>query len=496
MPLSVLPSSRARFVTLLLVLAACGDGGSGPDPLPAGFRVISGGIGEDSVLVARTAPLVLEVRATGGALLRDTTVRFESPAPADAGRAGERGVLACAVATTPCTIGAGFTHDARTDAQGRVTVQVRHGTVAGTSWLRFSVPGTSYRDSVSYVTRPGAAVSVQAELSDSLIMVGGTAQLTATTLDQFDNASTAGLTVVPTGGVTVGANGQVTGAAVGHARIRASAGALRDSVQLLVMPAGRFAAAGGMAVVAQNFDGSARVTRGGVGEIGIYGLRPVWLPGTERVIVHSLAQGSARLHAVDMASGTVQVVNAAPPATLAHEWYPDAATAEWIYFMGETTSGSYAVMRIRPDGSMLQQMAATAPSYGGYYRPALSPDGSKLAVQVVHEGTVHVGVFSAATGAALSPLVPSATAPRWSPDGAWVAMARPGSGTVRVMRADGSELRTISPAAYGEWLDWTADGEWLVTRGPTGALFLVRVSNGEVLDVPDSAGLWQPAVKR
>ena len=262
------------------------------------------------------------------------------------------------------------------------------------------------------------------------------------------------------------------------------------------MPTGRFAGVVGGSVVAFDFDGSNRREYAGVTPVAQYGLRPVWTPGGQRIIVHSGTESGARLHTIDAATGTVRPLIAAPTG-LAHEWYPDAATPGWVYFSGEITSGELLTWRVRPDGTNPQQVAPTTPAYPQYYRPALSPDGAKLAVSVVVDGVASVRVFDAASGNALSPVVQNATAPRWSPDGRLLAFSSVRGGPIRVMRPNGSDLRQIGAGRYGEWFDWTADGQWLLAENrQVGALDLVRVSNGVVMPLPFTAGMWQPTVRR
>jgi hypothetical protein len=67
------------------------------------------------------------------------------------------------------------------------------------------------------------------------------------------------------------------------------------------------------------------------------------------------------------------------------------------------------------------------------------------------------------------------------------------------MRPDGTGIRVVSSGSYGEWLDWTADGQWLVASlgNDGGQLALVNVATGESLPLPPGlSGIAQPAVRR
>ena len=261
-------------------------------------------------------------------------------------------------------------------------------------------------------------------------------------------------------------------------------------------PVSMIVASRGNSLVQLGVDGAGQHEYTGATSIAQYGLHPTWVSANGPILVHTTtaAGGSGvRIHAVSLTGGAVTRVS---PTTspLVHEWYP-RVTGGWVYFMGETISGTFEIWRMRPNGAEMAKVPATDPDYGNYYRPVLSPDGSKLAVSTVVGSSIGVRTFTASSGAATSEWVSGATAPRWSPDSRQVAFSSPGGGMIRVMNANGTGLRAISTATFDEWFDWTADGKSLVASNANG-LVLVTVATGAVQPIPGTAGMWQPAVIR
>ena len=88
--------------------------------------------------------------------------------------------------------------------------------------------------------------------------------------------------------------------------------------------------------------------------------------------------------------------------------------------------------------------------------------------------------------------VPGQT-PVWSPDGTRIARTGPlGVGGIWVMQADGSGDRRVSErtGSYGEGLDWSQDGEWLIVRGAS-MLELINVASGLTLRLPFTEALFE-----
>lgn len=256
------------------------------------------------------------------------------------------------------------------------------------------------------------------------------------------------------------------------------------------LPRGRVALVRGNALIVANIDGRRRRKYEGLSSVLQYGMHPSWSPDGKAIYVHSGGAVGA-LHRVSVKTGVVERLLADDGAGA--QWYPQAS-ATGVYFTRET-EGRYRVWRLPLDGAVALPVPETSPPYASYYRPAASPDGRHLAVSVPSDGHPGVRVFSLPTGIATSPLVRNATAPRWSPDGSWVAFSMFQFGPLRMMRPDGSDLRTVGTASFGEWFDWTPDGAWLIGNTQNGVA-LVRIADGREVPLDWALGMWQPAVRR
>jgi hypothetical protein len=485
----------------LLVAAACGDDGSGPDKGVGGegdssLRLIAGAGVEDTIFARHDQGLVVEVRDDEGVLRPGVVVRFESGPSPDSTRRFERGVLVCAVTAADCGgfSGGYFVADS-TDARGRSVVQVRHGSVAGPTYVIVTVPEFGLRDSFPFTTRPGAGVKVVATPRDTAVQLGSSFALGGAVVDRFGNARPADAVTMTAGPSVTVASGQVTGATIGRGYVLLKSGARTDTAYVSVVPAGRVAAVVENRLVVANFDGSARREIDNLVSDWGLGLRPAWVPGSTRLIVNATDGTKVRLQEVDEVAGTRRPLGV--PTELVQELFPAVTSANSgrVYFTGLTSGGSYELWQMTLAGTAPQRRLSNIATYGGYFRPAVSPDGTLLAAAVLAPGGVGVQVFDASTGAAIGPTLLNAHSPKFSPDGQWIAVGTPYGGPIRVMRSNGTEVRTVTPRNFGEWVDWTADGQWLIgTSGP--AMELIRVATGETLPLQWTTGMYQPAVKR
>jgi serine/threonine-protein kinase len=133
----------------------------------------------------------------------------------------------------------------------------------------------------------------------------------------------------------------------------------------------------------------------------------------------------------------------------------------------EGAGGGFEIVRVDRRGAPEQ----VDPGWTGYFPGlALSPDGSRLAVTIVGEGSTDIWVKLLDRGP-LSRLTFEGTEnfrPTWTPDGGSVAFVsnRDGASSLWMQRADGTgEPEPVLRHDAGV-LDaqWSTDGEWLVAR--------------------------------
>jgi len=169
---------------------------------------------------------------------------------------------------------------------------------------------------------------------------------------------------------------------------------------------------------------------------------------------------------MDLATGSADVLAAgAFPA-----WSPDGTRIAF------GSRGDPELWLMNADGTGQQRI-------GIGFAPRWSPDGSRIAFNgdPIDLGTLVV-VNADGTGAALLSATGGQSA-SWSPNGSRIAFERykPGSGgalgELAVIRADGSDLRSLGDAVDP---DWSPDGRWIAASAwSSSALLLVDPDTGE-----------------
>lgn len=490
-------ASRLALALFALGAAACEN--SLAPGVSYQIRVLDAGAASDTVLSMATRPLSVEVDDRNGRPEVGVVVKFLALAADSADSLkGARGMYVCAVQTTPCAryySEQGYSVNLalwqRTDSAGRALAHVQFGVIAGPAAI-----GVSLQDSagpverVKYTTRPGAFARVVATVPDTAVYVGRTYDLGAHAADRFGNARPEPVTLAdatPTV-IHVTSSGQVTASGTGRGRVRMRSGDITDSAWVSVPPHGRLAAFGwapDLSTVNQlvliNTDGSKPLLLGTTP--GISGIAlPVWTPdGNALVFDAAGSSGNAQLNIIDMSGAQRALLHA--PGDFSASLEPAFSSAGWaLYFFGtEDSAGQSGVFRANADGSGSTFM------FPGV-QPAPSPDGSLVAYVSDTLLMVRDMASGQATAVAANPVLP-----RWSPKGDLIAfVSYTGFSEVRVVRADGSGLRTIASGDHDRDVSWSPDGEWLVTARWGGGLEIIRVADGERLPIPGTSRLMQP----
>ncbi|HSP94495.1 MAG TPA: protein kinase [Thermoanaerobaculia bacterium] len=132
---------------------------------------------------------------------------------------------------------------------------------------------------------------------------------------------------------------------------------------------------------------------------------------------------------------------------------------------------------------------------GGDFQPSFSADRKRIVFFSSRSGSVDIWLVESAGGKPrrLTQGPSISVNPVFSPDGRSIAYMSDEGGRLEVwlMNADGSQPRPLTQVGVmGHFLQWTADGEWIVFRCPSGKprTMRVRASGGEPEEMPEVVG--------
>jgi Tol biopolymer transport system component len=475
-------------------LAACSS--TEPSRRAPSLQIVAGANVTDTIQSALAQALVVEVRdSTGGFATPGTVVRFEGIYDPNAPVWAMVGGLAS-------TFFSSFA-SATTGEDGRAAVLVRLGNGAGTARIVVSVPVLGLADTARYTVTPGAAARVVVTPNDTTVAVGKSYTLSGGVEDRVGNPRTDPVIWTVGGpGATVSSAGVVTAGAPGRYTITATVSALgTGSATVSVVPQGRLTSwampysSGNIYTV--DLDGGNRTTVTAINDGGI-GSNPAWIPGTNTIVYSNYVNGLQTLYKVDAGGGAASPFFAAQPPNVSHEAEPvPSADGQWLYFSAydsRCNTSAYCLYRSRIDGSAPELLGSFISTSDANWRPAPSPDGSKVAFMLGGLGGGVIKVFDVATKTTSSWGVPG-EAPVWSPDGTQIAYAARGIGEINLITPDGSIIRTLTPGyGFSRPLGWSPDGKWIVAPGG-GMLNLIDVATGAVLPLRWSSGLYSGRLK-
>ncbi|HEU4698554.1 MAG TPA: hypothetical protein VFS40_05205 [Gemmatimonadales bacterium] len=479
--------SRTRCVSALGLaalglLAACssGDGpGAGPDGTPA-IRFMAGNSQTDTAFATLAAPLVFKVLDASG-----------HPAPNVSVLVGQQPcTIACLVGPIP----AGQTEPLpsltlTTDAQGRISVQLGFGPVAGAARLPISVPSLELTDTARFTVTPASAFELAVTPSDTAVYVGGHYTVQAAVRDRFGNPRPDPVSLQVATGTLISLDGQqqVTGLDFGRGRLTATAGGRSATASVSVVPRGTLAnsAFGTQSRIdLMGLDGSSKRTLVPTGVL--QGGAASWSPDGQTIVYQvALGAGSSRLRRIPAGGGTAAEL---VPAGAPFQECDDAqysVDGAWVYFHAYTASVAGEIWRIHPDGTGLERVGPAGNPTTGDYHPTPSPDGTRVAYvsDRGHPGVLTLRVLTLSTGTEVD-LAIRGTFPRWAPAGDWIALWK--DKTIAIVHPDGSGLRQLSQPGVEyipEGLTWSPDGAWVLGT-EAGMQSLIRLADGLTLPLP------------
>ena len=253
--------------------------------------------------------------------------------------------------------------------------------------------------------------------------------------------------------------------------------------------------------------------------------RPEWSPDGRRIVFVSDRGGNGDVFVMNADGTALAQLTTDKDHDFAPTWSPDGKTIaflSWRAEAGDTARANHVYM-MNADGASQRRVIAAqlgVPFEVVDADPGLSfsPDGTRLVftrfsggeegcaivVAGVDGGEERVVVNESGrseTGVAL--LGPVDLAPRFSPDGQWIAFAcddRAGTATIQVVKADGAQRRVVVPKGQNYDPRWSPDGKWLIYSAgkyPERDVRAVEVQSGEVVPLitgksVDQHGGWRP----
>ena len=156
-----------------------------------------------------------------------------------------------------------------------------------------------------------------------------------------------------------------------------------------------------------------------------------------------------------------------------------SADGKWIAFNSDRSGDMNIWLHSMEDGS--SRPLTTGP--GGDFQPNFSPDGGRVAFFSSRAGNVDVWVVETRGGRPrrLTRGPGISVNPAFSPDGERIAYLSDDEGRLEVCVMDaggGGARRLTDTGVLGHFLQWTADGRFVVFRSPSGVPRTMRVPSG------------------
>ncbi len=474
-----------RFLAILVGVLASATCDNPVAPTgPPGITIVAGAGVTDSIDARPTQELLVEVHTISGVPARRAVVRFSGlptaggpypPTTVRVGRTGDAPIRELAVDTT--------------DGSGRARVVIALGAVAGPGGVEVTVPELGFADTAEYTINPGQGVRVVSEPADTVVYQSRSFTLRASVRDRYGNPRPDAVTFeADSASVSVSSAGTVTSEELGRARVRIDdAASHADTTWVSVIPQGTIAATSPTGIVIVDLDGSNRRNIPGVAAA-------TWLDWnlTGDTLVFASPDNDSWLY-VTNTTGPPRRLITASTGLLSEYWPQYSGDGQWIYFSGRTNYQNQEIWRVRSDGS---SPALTGPAAGDVNLdsdPAPSSDGSRVAYVSNRCCFPYYGLYllHAQTGV-IDSLAPGAFSPRWSPGDSLIGFVFHG---VFVIRPDGQGLRRVSAIDQGFYqeFDWSPTGEWMIVRGPSSNLALIRLADGLILTLPYFTDLDRPA---
>ncbi|HEV7388709.1 MAG TPA: hypothetical protein VGN73_08865 [Gemmatimonadaceae bacterium] len=498
MPVSPRNAHVACAISLILLLANCGEGPTGPGPKP-GVRAVAGAGVTDTVDSQPLQALVVEVRGENGVLASGVVVRFEPKAAFEnAGYYYEPTVRVCPLSAQNCDAYFGEVATDTTDAHGRAKMTVRLGRVAGPGVVRLVVPEFGLADSATFTITPGAPAAVRAVGGDPTLDIGSTATLSGHVVDRYENARTETPTLSAGAGSAIALNastGLVTARDMGTQWVFMRYNALVDSARVRVVPPGRLLvwSSGEQAVRLVNINGTAERTI--VTNVASdYGAFPQFDATRQHITLHAGSEyygGSPNtLIVIDTTGASRRDIGPAIgfSTIMSTRYLADGTVLVVGIRSSDSSHPGFSLWRVATDNTITFVVAL--PGLGDTYGGAdVSHDGTHVAYLATSSNPSELRLLDVASGST-TVLDVNANSPRWSAQDDRIVYLGTSTnyytygGVATIINTNGSGRKVLGNADFSPGISWSPDGIYVVGRASDqSGLRLVRVSDGAAVSL-------------
>ncbi|MEP6619415.1 MAG: hypothetical protein ABJE47_08870 [bacterium] len=484
-PVSVL---AVAFLGALACGGAAADVTVVPRPTGPALSIVAGGALTDTV---GALPLqALKVNATvDGKPASNIVIHFAAPLAADG---NPHDLNAYSVQFAPL-LGSAFDSviNVTTDGDGNATVRIRFGHVAATRAVLVTAPSLSLSATSSYTVLPGAATRVRMSVTDSQVYVGSGYRLGATVADQWGNSRTDAITYAYPHGVVAIRNDSVIGVGFGRANIAMTAGAVRDSTLVSIIPHGILLGQVDSNIVTFELDGSSFTTNAEARQFNWLTPQASWGPLHSVLAVDARGAGSS-FTLIDSTGGLRHIPNPSGMTRVGQgRFTPDG---QWIYFSGNRTGFTgWDVWRMHPDGSGAEVIRQGESNYPDAWWISVAPDGAHVVMNPYIIGS-GIGTLVYSTNpvnvvAQTYNVIPATFTPASNE-----LLGISAANAINMTALDGSNLRKFTSGRFASGVSWSSDGQWFVTGTVSGytKLLLVNYRTAEVLPIHYSKFVGSP----
>ena len=471
------------------LIASCSNS-TEASPRP-GVHLVAGASGVDTVDATLSAPLIVEYRDSTGVALANqrlfcvfggTQLPDQTFSPATLFLTSN-GVTS---GTSNFLIGS-------SDANGRLVIQVKLGSIAGQVELHYGASGTALvSETALYTVRAGAPARVTMQPRDTGAYPAGRVPLRLVFGDRYKNSTSGTIPIafVANSDLFVASNGVVTPRLPGRDTIIARVGAFADTVFVTVFPTtgtllGSVATSGvqsaGLGVM--NLDGSGyrEIARNIPRPQPYYLYRPKFMIDGKALIVRVAQDSASRMWVVPI-DGSAPHIFLKTSISTNEDMQAPSPDGKFIYF---SANGFASQLRANVDGTGVVPVAAEipgpAPSAGD---PAISSDGVWMAYK--YDGNLRTRNIATGVRTAFNPR--EGFYPAWAPTGTRFAWTNGMGGTLFTSEYDGSETRVISTDQWLGPLSWTTDGKFILGYHIINATLirpdLIDVATGAIYPIP------------